>query len=112
MKASLGKVLHLVALDHAPVPDKRHPFATKSPCHLRALGRHGAHIWGIPGKDVYRHRDALFVTQQPKDHLFLPSFAVTVIAKRREGVALALEVTARDVIQKQRRLVVATPGRE
>jgi hypothetical protein len=42
----------------------------------------------------------------------IPSFAVSVITKGRKSVALALEVTARDVIEKQRRLAVTAPSRE
>ena len=112
MKAGPSQFLNLVALEHASVPDERHMLAAKPLRHLRNLGRHGRHVWGISSKDLHGDRRALFVTQQPNDDLFLPRFAVPVIAKRCEGVAVALEVTARDVIQKERRLAVATPSRE
>jgi hypothetical protein len=38
-------------------------------------------------------------------------FAILVLAKRREGVARALKVTPRDIVQKQGGLAVSTPGR-
>jgi hypothetical protein len=44
--------------------------------------------------------------------LVLASLAVSVIAKRRQGVAVACEGTDRDSIQQQRRLAVTTPGRD
>jgi hypothetical protein len=111
VKARPPQILDLGALDHAPIPHKRHAFAAKAPRHLRDLGRQGGHIWGIPSTDIHRHRRALLVTQQPDDHLLLASFAVSVLAERGKGVALALQVTARDVVEKQCRLAVSTPGR-
>jgi hypothetical protein len=110
-KAGPDQLLTLAALEHTPVSDERHTLAVKPLRHLRNLGRYSRHIWGIPSTDLHGDRRTLFVTQQPNDDLFLPRFAVPVIAKRREGVALALEVTARDVIEKERRLAVATPSR-
>jgi hypothetical protein len=112
MKAGLSQGLNLVTLDHASVSHERHLFTPKAPRYLRDLRRQGDHIRGIPGKDVHGHGHALFITQQPQDYLFFPSFAVSVITKCRKSVALALEVTARDVIEKQRRLAVAPPSRE
>ena len=99
-EARPGQGLHLAALDHAPVTHERHPLTPKPPGDLRNLGRHRGHIGGIPCKDLSRYRGALLVTQEPNDHLFLADFAISVIAKSGQGVALPLEVTARDVVQK------------
>jgi hypothetical protein len=100
MQAGPDQLLNLAALEHASVSDERHTRAVKPLRYLRNLGRHSRHIRGIPSTDLHGDRRALFVPQQPNDDLFLPRFAVPVIAKRREGVALALEVTARDVLEQ------------
>ena len=109
MKACAGKRRNLPTLEHAPVADERHPFAAKTPGHLRNLGSHGLQIGCIASKNIRRHWCAFLVAQQPNNDLLLTCFAIPVIAKSRQGIALALEVTAGDVVQKQRRLTDPAP---
>src|SRR5450756_606191 len=88
------------AFDHSAVAHKGHPLAAKALARLANLGAKMLRVLRIAAEDFRGDRRALFVAQQADDDLFLAFLAVAVVAVGAQGVVLAFQIAAGDVVEE------------
>ena len=102
----LSQFLDLRSFEHAPISDKGHALAAKARNDFLNLGADGLGVAGITGKHLNGQGPALGVAQQADDDLLLARLAIPVVAPGGQGVMVAFQVAAGDVIKEEIRAAV------
>ena len=112
VEARGGEILHLAAFNHPPVTHKRHLLTTETLAGFLHLGGEGLGVLRVAPEDFAGERHALLVAQQADDNLLLPLLAVPGVAIGPVGIPFTFQITARHVVEKQARFLLAAPAGE
>ena len=90
----------LRGFDHAAVADEGYPLGPESGGRLVQLRGERFDVGGVAGEDLDRQRTSVGVGEQADHDLPFARLAISVVAERGEGVVLALQIRAGDVVEK------------
>jgi hypothetical protein len=109
VKPHRRQLLHLGALDQAPVAHKRHALAAEALTGLLHLCGKRLRVLRVAPKHFRRDRLAVLVAQQTDDDLLLALLAVAGVAVVAVGVLVPFQVAAGHVVERQLRFLRPAP---
>src|SRR5208282_4951453 len=106
VKVLLAQFLDLRPFDHAPVSHKGDALTAKALDRFADLRGKGFGVAGVADKDLNGQGPPLSVAEQADDDLLFARLAVAVVAPGRQGVMVAFQIAAGDIIEEKIRTAV------